>query len=50
MVDKTSFMGLGGANLVKGATGRVIDQESLGGARMHNRSKRCGALFRQGRC
>jgi 3-methylcrotonyl-CoA carboxylase beta subunit len=36
MVDKTSFMGLGGANLVKGATGRVIDQESLGGARMHN--------------
>jgi acetyl-CoA carboxylase carboxyltransferase component len=36
MVDKTSFMGLGGANLVKGATGRVVDQESLGGARMHN--------------
>jgi 3-methylcrotonyl-CoA carboxylase beta subunit len=36
MVDKTSFMGLGGANLVKGATGQVIDQESLGGARMHN--------------
>ncbi len=36
MVDKTSFMGLGGANLVKGATGRTIDQESLGGARMHN--------------
>ena len=36
MVEKTSFMGLGGANLVKGATGQVIDQESLGGARMHN--------------
>jgi acetyl-CoA carboxylase carboxyltransferase component len=36
MVDKTSFMGLGGANLVKGATGQTIDQESLGGARMHN--------------
>lgn len=36
MVDKTSFMGLGGANLVKGATGQIIDQESLGGARMHN--------------
>ena len=36
MVEKTSFMGLGGANLVKGATGRVVDQESLGGARMHN--------------
>ena len=36
MVDGTSFMGLGGANLVKGATGQVIEQESLGGARMHN--------------
>src|ERR1700730_11642716 len=36
MVDKTSFMGLGGANLVKGATGEVIDQESLGGAHLHN--------------
>src|SRR5271163_3749429 len=36
MVEKTSFIGLGGANLVKGATGQVIDQESLGGARMHN--------------
>ena len=35
MVEKTSFMGLGGPNLVKGATGEVIDAESLGGARMH---------------
>ena len=35
MVDKTSFMGLGGANLVKGATGQVVDPETLGGARMH---------------
>jgi 3-methylcrotonyl-CoA carboxylase beta subunit len=35
MVDKTSFMGLGGANLVKGATGQVVDPEELGGARMH---------------
>ncbi|MBK5293117.1 MAG: acyl-CoA carboxylase subunit beta [Acidobacteriia bacterium] len=35
MVDGTSFMGLGGANLVKGATGQVVDAESLGGARMH---------------
>ena len=35
MVDKTSFMGLGGPNLVKGATGQVTDQETLGGARMH---------------
>src|ERR1700754_1021783 len=36
MVDGTSFMGLGGANLVKGATGQSIDNETLGGARTHN--------------
>jgi acetyl-CoA carboxylase carboxyltransferase component len=35
MVEGTSFMGLGGPNLVKGATGQVTDAESLGGARMH---------------
>jgi acetyl-CoA carboxylase carboxyltransferase component len=35
MVEKTSFMGLGGPNLVKGATGQMIDQETLGGARLH---------------
>jgi 3-methylcrotonyl-CoA carboxylase beta subunit len=35
MVDGTSFMGLGGPNLVKGATGQVIDAETLGGARAH---------------
>ena len=35
MVEGTSFMGLGGPNLVKGATGQVIDAESLGGARLH---------------
>jgi 3-methylcrotonyl-CoA carboxylase beta subunit len=35
MVQKTSFMGLGGPNLVKGATGQVIDSEPLGGARLH---------------
>src|SRR5229473_3669609 len=35
MVEGASFMGLGGANLVKGATGQVVDSESLGGARMH---------------
>jgi 3-methylcrotonyl-CoA carboxylase beta subunit len=35
MVDGTSFMGLGGANLVKGATGQTVDGETLGGARMH---------------
>src|SRR5271165_7679148 len=36
MVEGTSFMGLGGPNLVKGATGQSIDQESLGGAKLHN--------------
>lgn len=36
MVEGTSFMGLGGANLVKGATGQSIDNETLGGARAHN--------------
>src|SRR5215831_15921656 len=35
MVEKTSFMGLGGPNLVKGATGQSIDQETLGGAHLH---------------
>ena len=35
MVDGTSFMGLGGPNLVKGAVGQTVDSESLGGARMH---------------
>src|SRR5215813_3702418 len=35
MVEGTSFMGLGGPNLVKGATGHVIDSEPLGGARLH---------------
>ncbi len=35
MVDGTSFMGLGGANLVKGATGQTVDGETLGGAKTH---------------
>ncbi len=35
MVEGTSFMGLGGPNLVKGATGQTVDAESLGGARVH---------------
>ena len=35
MVDGTSFMGLGGPNLVKGATGLTIDSETLGGAKTH---------------
>ncbi len=36
MVEGTSFMGLGGPNLVKGATGQKIDGETLGGAKTHN--------------
>ena len=35
MVEGTSFMGLGGPNLVKGATGQVVDAETLGGAMTH---------------
>ena len=35
MVEGTSFMGLGGPNLVKGATGQDVPAEALGGAAMH---------------
>ena len=35
MVEGTSFMGLGGPNLVKGATGEVVGSEELGGAGVH---------------
>jgi 3-methylcrotonyl-CoA carboxylase beta subunit len=35
MVKGSSFMGLGGPNLVKGATGQSIDGETLGGATTH---------------
>jgi acetyl-CoA carboxylase carboxyltransferase component len=35
MVRGSSFMGLGGPNLVKGATGETIDSETLGGASTH---------------
>ena len=35
MVKGSSFMGLGGPNLVKGATGQTIDGETLGGAVTH---------------
>ena len=35
MVEGTSFMGLGGPNLVKGATGRTVGREELGGAAVH---------------
>ena len=38
MVEKTSFMGLGGPNLVKGAIGQATDAESLGGASMHTQT------------
>ena len=36
MVTGTSFMGLGGPNLVKGATGQDVEAEVLGGATTHN--------------
>ncbi len=35
MVEGTSFMGLGGPNLVQGATGQLTDGETLGGAATH---------------
>jgi acetyl-CoA carboxylase carboxyltransferase component len=35
MVEGTSFMGLGAPNLVKGATGQVVDADQLGGAVTH---------------
>lgn len=38
MVQGTSFMGLGGPNLVKGAVGQVVDAEKLGGASLHTRA------------
>src|SRR2546426_11612115 len=37
MVEGTSFMGLGGPNLVKGAVGQVVNAEQLGGAATHTR-------------
>jgi acetyl-CoA carboxylase carboxyltransferase component len=36
MVEGSSFMGLGGPNLVKGATGQEVEAEELGGALTHN--------------
>ncbi len=38
MVRGTSFMGLGGPNLVQGATGRRVDREALGGSGVHTRA------------
>src|ERR1700682_5658529 len=37
MVEKTSFMGLGGPNLVKGAVGQVGDAEAVGGGAVHHK-------------
>jgi len=37
-VKGTSFMGLGGPNLVRGATGEEADAETLGGAELHTRT------------
>ncbi|HYZ85184.1 MAG TPA: carboxyl transferase domain-containing protein [Bryobacteraceae bacterium] len=38
MVERTSFMGLGGPNLVKGAIGQAVDAESLGGGALHTKT------------
>jgi len=38
MVEGTSFMGLGGPNLVKGAVGQVVSAEALGGAALHTQT------------
>jgi 3-methylcrotonyl-CoA carboxylase beta subunit len=38
MVEGTSFMGLGGPNLVKGAIGQVVSAEALGGATLHTQT------------
>jgi len=38
MVEGTSFMGLGGPNLVKGAVGQTVSAEALGGAALHTRT------------
>ncbi len=40
MVEGTSFMGLGGPNLVQGATGQRVDAETLGGALTHTTTSR----------
>ncbi len=37
MVEGTSFMGLGGPHLVRGATGQRVEAEVLGGAETHNK-------------
>ena len=47
MVEGTSFMGLGGPNLVKGAVGQVVDAESLGGARCTPRRAAWRTIWRK---
>ena len=49
MVEKVSFMGLGGPNLVKGAVGQMVDAESLGGAAMHTETSGVAHYKRAGR-
>ncbi len=38
MVEGSSFMGLGGPNLVKGAVGQVVEAQALGGATLHTQT------------
>ena len=38
MVQGSSFLGLGGPNLVKGAVGQVVTAEALGGAALHTQT------------
>lgn len=41
MVKGTSFMGLGGPSLVKMVTGETIDEENLGGSKIHTEISGC---------
>ena len=41
MVKKTSFMGLGGPSLVKMVTGEDVDEETLGGSKVHTEISGC---------
>ena len=49
MVEGTSFMGLGGPNLVKGATGQTVDSRDAGRRADAQRHQRRGALPHAGR-
>ena len=50
MVEKTSFMGLGGPNLVKGAVGRSRERGVVGRRAHAHAHQRRGAPHGQGRC